>query len=77
MCIFHCIMEEETRLFLVRIANTLSLVLLWMMANVFAGFYFELAFYGSAQPYAHLIYYALSAISFVFLLLHLKKKWNL
>jgi len=70
-------MEEETRAFLVRIANTLSLVLLWMMANVFAGFYFELAFYGSAQPYAHVLYYALSAISFVALLLHLKRKWDI
>lgn len=70
-------MEEETRAFLVRIANTLSLVLLWMMANVLAGFYFELAFYGSAQPYAHVLYYALSAISFVSLLLHLKRKWDI
>ena len=31
--------EDDTREFLVRILNTIAIVLVWMMANVFIGIY--------------------------------------
>ena len=38
-------MEDETREFLVRILNTVAIVLVWMMANVFIGIYKGYAFF--------------------------------
>lgn len=43
-------MEDETRAFLVTILQTISIVLLWMMVNVFIGIYKGYAFLMTALP---------------------------
>ena len=70
-------MENETRDFLVLIANTISIVLLWMMINVFIGIYFEYGFFEGAPDWKNISYYIFFIISLFFLIKHLKKKWNL
>jgi hypothetical protein len=70
-------MEDETREFLVRILNTVALVLLWMMANVFIGIYKGFAFFNNKPDWANYIYYAFLVISFIALIIHLKRKWKL
>ena len=70
-------MEDETRDFLVRIANTVSLVLLWMMINVFAGIYLELGFFEGSPSMKNILYYLFFLATFTFVILHLKKKWKL
>jgi len=69
-------MEDETRLFLTLIANTIAKVLLWMMANTFIGIYYGLGFFEGSPSWQNIVYYFAFVGSFVFLLLHLKKKWN-
>ena len=70
-------MEDETREFLVRIINTVAIVLLWMMANVFIGIYKGYAFFEDKPDWTNYLYYAFLIISFIFLLIHLKRKWKL
>lgn len=70
-------MEDETREFLVRIANTVAIVLLWMMVNVFAGIFKGYAFFEDKPGWPNYLYYAFLLSSFIFLLVHLKRKWKL
>ena len=70
-------MEDETRLFLIRIMQTVSILLLWMMVNVFIGIYKGYAFYEKGPGSANYLYYAFLLISFIFLIIHLKRKWKL
>ena len=69
--------EDETREFLVRILQTVSIVLLWMMVNVFIGIYKGYAFFEDKAGWANYIYYVFLVGSFVFLIIHLKRKWKL
>jgi len=70
-------MEDETRDFLVRIANTVSIVLLWMMINVFVGIYIGLGFFEGKPDWKNLTYYLFLIGSFALLINHLKKRWKL
>ncbi len=70
-------MEDETRAFLIRILNTISLVLLWMMLNTFIGIYLELGFFEGVPDWKNWIFYVWFIGSLFFLLRHLKKKWEL
>jgi ABC-type glycerol-3-phosphate transport system permease component len=70
-------MEDETREFLVRILNTVAIVLLWMIANVFIGIYKGYAFFEDRPDWENYIYYVFLLVSFIFLIFHLKRKWKL
>lgn len=70
-------MEDDTREFLVRIMQTVSLVLLWMMVNVYVGIYRELAFFDTTPHWFNYLYYVCLLGSFVALVIHLKRKWKL
>lgn len=70
-------MEDETREFLVRILNTIALVLVWMMVNVFIGIYKGYAFFEENPDWTNYVYYAFLLLSFIALVIHLKRKWKL
>jgi hypothetical protein len=70
-------MEDETKDFLVRIMQTISLVLLWMLVNVYVGIYKDYAFFDKHPNWTNYLFYVLSAASLVLLLRHLWKKWQL
>lgn len=70
-------MEDDTRAFLVRIMQTVSIVLLWMMVNVFIGIYKNYAFFENHPNWTNYVYYTFFLISLVALIIHLKRKWKL
>lgn len=70
-------MEDEPKKFLILIAHTISLVLLWMMINVLIGIYFNFGFFEGKPDWKNYIYYTAFLISLFFLLRYIKKKWNL
>jgi hypothetical protein len=70
-------MEDEARDFLIRIVHTLSMVLLWMLANLLFGIYLGYGFFEGSPSWTHITYYILSLSSFVLLLRHLRKRWKL
>lgn len=70
-------MEDDTKAFLIRILQTVSIVLLWMMLNVFIGIYKNYAFFEDNPDWTNYLYYAFFLISLTALLIHLKRKWKL
>ncbi|MGF2412787.1 hypothetical protein [Ferruginibacter sp.] len=70
-------MEDETREFLVRILNTIAIVLLWMLLNVFFGFYKNFAFFETKPDWTNYVFYVFSVGSFIMLIVHLWRKWKL
>ena len=70
-------MEDETKNFLVRIVQTISLVLIWMLLNVYIGIYKEYAFFEDRPNWTNYLFYSLSLITLVLLLRHLWRKWKL
>lgn len=70
-------MEDETRAFLVKILQTISIVLLWMMINVFAGIYKGYAFFENKPDWKNYLYYFLFLASLIALIIHLRRKWKL
>lgn len=70
-------MEDETKAFLIRILQTVSIVLLWMMINTFLGLYKNYAFFEDRPGWMNYLYYTFFLISLAALLIHLKRKWKL
>ncbi len=69
-------MEPETRNFLVLIAQTISLVLLWMMTNVLFGIYLGYGFFEGSPNWKNIVYYLLFIISLLLIIRHIRKKWR-
>ncbi|MFT3979440.1 MAG: hypothetical protein QM687_03150 [Ferruginibacter sp.] len=69
-------MEDETRAFFVLIANSIALVLLWMLANILFGIYWGYAFFEGSPSWKNILYYLLSLIAFAFVIRRLLHKWK-
>jgi hypothetical protein len=70
-------MESETKEFLVRITQTLSLVMLWMLVNVYLGIYKDYGFFENHPNWTNYLFYAFSLLSLAVLLIYLWRKWKL
>ncbi len=70
-------MEDDTRAFLILIANTLAWVLLWMIANVLVGIYLGYAFFEGNPSWKNILYYILAIVSFIFVARRIWRKWEL
>lgn len=69
-------MENETRDFLVLIANSIAWVLIWMILNVLFGIYLEWGFFTGKPGWKNILYYVFSIASLIFLVRRLIKKWS-
>ncbi len=70
-------MEDETRAFLVKIINTISIVLIWMLVNVFIGIYKDYAFFEDHPNWTNYLFYTFFLITLVLLVRYLLRKWKL
>ena len=69
-------MEPEVREFLVKIVQSLSMGLLWLLVNMSIGIYYGLAFFEGSPSIGNYLYYVGFIASLVLLILYLKKKWK-
>jgi len=69
-------MEDDTRAFFVLIANSIALVLVWMIANILVGIYWGYAFFDGSPNWKNIMYYIVSAILFIFIARHIIRKWK-
>lgn len=69
-------MEDETRAFFVLIANSIALLLVWMIANILVGIYWEYAFFDGTPGWKNLLYYFISLLLFFFIARHIIRKWK-
>ncbi len=69
-------MEPDVKEFLIKIVQSLSMGLVWLLANMSVGIYFGFAFFEGHPDLGNYIYYAVFVISLVLLILYLKRKWK-
>lgn len=69
-------MEPDIRDFLVRIANTMGIIAIWMIANATAGIKFGYAFWEHHFTTGNLLFYIWFAISIALLIWYLKRLWS-
>jgi hypothetical protein len=69
-------MDQETILFLKRIAESIGLILIWMLFNVFFGLYKKYAFFENIPVWQNILYYVLSITTAIFVYVHIVKKWK-
>lgn len=68
--------DQDVKKFLLKVLNSISLVLLWLIAGATAGIYFKLG-YANGKPIIYtIIFYVVMAVTFFFLLRYLYKIWN-
>lgn len=75
----HCMesgWDPDVKKFLVRVLNSISLVLLWMIAGATAGIYYQLGFINNEHLIYTIIFYAALILTLVLLLRHLYKTWK-
>ena len=69
-------MEPEVRAFLVKIVQSISMGLLWLLINMTIGIYNGFAFFEDSPSLGNYIYYLFFIVSGTLLFLYLKKKWK-
>ena len=69
-------MEDDTRLFLITIMQTVSLLILWLLINIFIGLYLKFGLFENSPSLKNIIYYILFIAGCFFLYKHIKKKWS-
>ena len=68
--------DPDVKKFLLKVLNSVSLVLLWMMTCATAGIYFELA-YTNGKPVVYtILFYAGMFITLILLLRYLYNTWK-
>ncbi len=68
--------DNDVKDFFVKILNSVALTLLWALAGVTAGLYFELAILGNKPLAGTIIFYILLAVTFLGLVRYLYKTWK-
>lgn len=69
-------MEDETRAFFVLIANSIALLLVWMIANILVGIYWNYAFFEGFPGWKNILFYIISFALFFFIARHIIRKWK-
>lgn len=68
--------DPGVKKFFVKILNTISLGLCWLIAGVIAGIYFQLG-YANGKPVIYtILFYLVMVISLIFLIRYLYTLWN-
>lgn len=68
--------EPDVKLFLLRIVQTISMAIVWLLVNMCAGIYFDYAFFDGAPSLGNYIFYIWFLLSFVWLIIYVRKKWK-
>lgn len=69
-------MEPEVKAFLLRIVQSLSMTMVWLLINMTVGIYFNYAFFDDTPTLGNYIYGVFLVGSFILLLIYLKQKWK-
>jgi len=69
-------MEPEVIQFLIRIVQTISMGMVWLLVNMTFGIYFGFAFFDKNPSAGNIIFYIWFLASFILLLYYFWKKWK-
>ncbi|MES2430117.1 MAG: hypothetical protein V4556_04215 [Bacteroidota bacterium] len=68
--------EPDVKDFLVRVLQSLSMAMLWLLVNMTLGIYFNFAFFEDEPSLGNYIFYAWFLISLGLLIFYYVKKWR-
>lgn len=68
--------DPDVKKFLVKILNSISLVLIWLIAGATAGIYYQLGYRTDLPIIFNIIFYAVMLVTFFFLIRHLYRIWR-
>ena len=68
--------EPDVRAFLIRIVQSLSMAMVWLLVNMTLGIYFELGFFENTPTLWNYIFYVWFLASLILLILYFRKKWK-
>lgn len=68
--------EEDTRIFLKRVTNTISSVLVFLILHVMVGLYLGWALFAASPTWQNWVYYAVFAATAVLLVYVLRRIWK-
>lgn len=74
--IYMSSMEPEVKNFLLKIATSLSMALLWLLINTTIGIGLNYAFFEIKPKLGNYIFYIWFILSLTWLILFFMKKWN-
>ena len=66
--------ELDSKDFFLKIANSVALLLLWMMPNLYYGLYKGYAFFEGKAAVSNIVYYLISGIGFALVIFFFIKK---
>jgi hypothetical protein len=69
-------MEEDVKEFLIKIVQSISIGLVWLLAKMSIGIYFGFAFFEGRPSLGNYIYYAVFILTLIALINYLRKKWK-
>jgi hypothetical protein len=69
-------MEDDVKEFLIKIMQSISMGLVWLLANMSIGIYYGFAFFEGLPSIGNYIYYTVFLISLIALVIYLRKKWK-
>jgi hypothetical protein len=69
-------MEPEVRAFLLRVLYTITMGLIWMILNVWAGIYMGWLFFEGSMKTGNFIFYSFMVISLGFLIWYYVRLWK-
>jgi hypothetical protein len=69
-------MEPEMIAFLIRIVQTISMALLWMLVNMTIGIYWGFGFFVNRPSIGNYLFYIFFLTSLAALIFYFKKKWK-
>ena len=69
-------MEPDIKAFLILVMQSIAITLLWMLVNMTAGIYYNLAFPEDHLTVWNILFYLFFCVSLTGLLLHLRSRWK-
>jgi membrane protein DedA with SNARE-associated domain len=69
-------MEPDVKEFLIRILQSISMVLLWMMLNMTLGIYYGFAFFEQSPGWKNYLFDLFLIVTFIMLVIYLRRKWK-
>ena len=68
--------EPDIKIFLSKVASSISIGLLWLLVNTTFGIGFNFAFFEDKPTPGNYIFYTWLLVSFVLLIIFYRKKWK-
>ena len=68
--------DPEVKKYFVKILNSISIGLLWLMAMVIAGLYFQLGYRTNKPAFFNVLFYFVLLVSLFFLIRYYYKTWK-